>query len=361
MKKRIGFIARGLSNNGVKQFIVNVLKEWNKQVPDNVKIIVFTDEKEFTADYPNLEVIYIPNKNKLMWDLFTFPLEARKLNLDTVIYTKNVIPLTSLLFSWKKLIVVHDLGYLYPDLNAYKFWDTLYMKLMMGIGFRFADKIMAVSKFTKSEIIKFFKVPSSKIFVNYLGASDKYREIKDKRILNKIKEKYDLKLPFFFYVGSLSPRKNILRTLKAFNEVKNDIPHMFYLISSRSWNADQIYDYIEENLADRVRIIENVPEDDLVVIYNLAEALIYISLYEGFGLPIIEAYACNCNVITSNCSSCVEIGENKSIIINPRSIEEIKNSLKYLSAEEIKLKKINKNKKYQLIWRMTSEEILTNS
>ena len=225
-------------------------------------------------------------------------------------------------------MVVYDLGYLYPELNAYKFWDTLYMRLMMGVSFRVADKIMAISKFTKSEIIKFFNIPDEKIFVNYLGVSDRYKVIMDKKILNKVEKKYNLQLPFIFYVGSLSPRKNILRALKAFNKVKDDVPYMFYLISSRSWNAQEIYDYIDENLKDRVRIMENVSEDELIALYNMADTLIYPSLYEGFGLPIIEALATECQVITSSSSSCGEIGNNLAMLVDPKSVNELAKAMK---------------------------------
>lgn len=361
-KKNIGFIARGLTKNGVRQFIVNVLREWNKNKPDNVDLFIFTDEQKFADTYPNLNIVYIGTKNKLIWDYVSFPLKARKFNLDTVIYTKNVIPLTNLLYSWEKLVIVYDLGYLHPELNAYRFWDTLYMKLLMGISFKYADKIMAISKFTKSELIKFFNIPEEKIFVNYLGVNEKYKVIKNKKLLNEVQNRYNLKSPFVFYVGSLSPRKNILRALKAFNRVKDKIPHMFYLISSRSWDAQNIYDCIENHLKDRVRIIEDVPDKDLVAIYNLADALIYVSLYEGFGLPVLEALATGCRVITSKNTSCEEIGNLYVESVDMNAVNEISEA--YLNIlNEINAKRTVEGMKYSnnFKWEFTSNNLITQA
>jgi len=355
---RIGFIARGLTENGgVKKFITSVLAEWNSKPLRSATLLVFTDEQAFVHQYTNLQVIYIPNHLKLLWDFLLFPKVARKYKLNTVIYTKNIIPFTHLLFHWKKLVVAYDLGYLYPELGAYKFWDTLYMKTMMGASFRWADKIMAISNFTKSEIIKFFDIDSKKIFVNYLGVSSDYKKISNPRELERVTKKYQLERPFIFYVGSLSPRKNILRTVQAFEKIKDKIPHMFYLISSRNWGATAVYEYIDTYLSDRVKIIEGVPEKDLIVIYNLADALIFPSLYEGFGLPIIEANACGCKVVTSDSTSCSEIGAFATLIQPTDEATIYEGILTVLSQRPHTDKKRSESKTYS--WRSTALNLIT--
>lgn len=295
----------------------------------NTNLYVFTDDESYIHEYVNLKVVYIKNYNKLIWDYLLLPLSARRYELYSIVYTKNVIPFTHLFFSWKKISVAHDLGYFYKVLNAYKFWDTLYMTLAMRFSFVYADKIITVSNFTKQEIIKLFKIPEEKIVVNYHGVSTIYQTITDTNRLLHVRSRYNLQLPFIFYVGSLSPRKNILRALSAFNAIKSKIPHHFYLISSSSWNAEDIYVYIDKHLSDRVRIIENVSDNDLVMFYNQADALIYLSLYEGFGMPVLEALASGCPVLASENTPCMEIIEPNShlIPVNPLDLIEIKKGI----------------------------------
>jgi len=344
--KKIGFVARGLTNNGVKQFILNVLNHWDKST-DGKNVIVFTDELSFKDDYKNLQIIHIPKTNKLIWDNILFPIEAYKYALHSVIYTKNAIPPTNLILNLKKIIMIYDLGYFYPELKAYKFWDTIYMKLFLTISKHFFDKVLTISEFSKSEIIKILQIPSKKIFVTYLGVDKKFSDVTGKDETTAILEKHSIQKPYFFYVGSLSPRKNILKSLIAFNSIKNKIPQNFYIVSSRSWGDNEESEYIrQKKLENRVKIITGVSDADLVTIYQNASALVYPSLYEGFGLPIIEALASKCPVITSNTSSCVEIGAEFAYLVNPQDTEQLANAMmnvsgnreEYVSDKELRSK-----------------------
>lgn len=324
----LAIVARGLTKGGVGRFVESILSEWDIDSVNNATILVFTDEKLFIKKYPNLEIIYIPKAPKIIWDNILLLSKVFQYKPSSIIYTKNVIPLTHLLGRWKKNVIVYDLGYFYPKLNAYAKTDTLYMKLMMTLSLPFAHKIMSISKFTKSEIVKFTKVPSNKIEVIYLGVNEKFKKIKDKNELKKVKDKYELKMPFAFYAGSLSPRKNLLRLVKAFNKIKDNVPHTLYLVCGKKWNTEGVQEYILSNKLDkRVIILPFISESELLSFYSLADAFLYPSLYEGFGLPIIEAQACGCPVLTSSTTSCGEISSNAVIKCNPLSVNDISEKL----------------------------------
>jgi glycosyltransferase involved in cell wall biosynthesis len=360
-KKKIGIIARGLTNGGVTRFVNNILNEFD--LNENYHFYLFTDEKDYLNKYKNIKVVYIEKSNKIFWDYIKILFYFKKNKIDCMIYLKNIIPLTHLIFDFKKYNIIHDLGYFEKNLNAYKFWDTLYMKFLMKISCKISDKVLAVSEFTKKDIIEKLKVEYEKIKVTNEAVEDKFRVIKDWKKLEKIKKKYNLKQPFIFYCGAITPRKNVLRMLKSFNEVKNKIPHNFYLTGRAEWGGVEFTDYIEKNnLQKRVGKIGFVDEEDLPALYNLADIFLFPSLYEGFGLPILEAQACGCSVITSNISSMPEVANNENaILVDPYNEKEISQAiLKITQNKNFKEKIIGKGQENvaNFSWKKTASNIL---
>jgi len=314
------FIARGLSKNGVRSFIETDLTELNNK--EDKETIVITDDRSFEKQFSNLRVIYIKPCNKFTWDNLFLTKKLIELKAKKVIYTKNIIPFIHLLFSWEKVVYVLDLAFMYKNLHAYKFFDSLYMRIFFNSSIRGADKIVAISKFTKSEIINFFpKIDPKKIDVRYLLVNKIFKRISNKIEINNIIKKYGLKIPFIFYCGSISPRKNILNLLKAFNLVKNDISHDLYLLSSRNWNADNELNFLNKELKNRAKIIKNVSDEELAVFYSIADLFVYPSLYEGFGLPTKEAEACGCRVLTSNFGVMKEVVGGKTRLVDTKDIK----------------------------------------
>jgi glycosyltransferase involved in cell wall biosynthesis len=360
-RKKIGIIARGLTKGGVTRVINNLLREFDSN-KDHI-FYLFTDEKDYLNKFKNIKVVHIKKTNKIFWDYFKIFPYFKKNKIDCMIYPKNIIPLTHLFFRFKKYNIVHDLGHFEKNLNAYKFWDNLYMKSLMGLSCKISDKILAVSEFTKNEIIKKLKIKNKKIIVISEAVEDNFKVIKDQKKLEKIKKKYKLKQPFIFYCGSISPRKNVLRMLKSFNKIKDEIPHNFYLTGRAEWGGVEFADYIEKNnLQKRVRKIGFVDEEDLPVLYNLADIFLFPSLYEGFGLPILEAQVCGCPVITSNISSMPEVAKNdNAILVDPYNEKEISQAiLKIVKNRDFKEKIIKKGQENvaNFSWEKTADRIL---
>ena len=184
-------------------------------------------------------------------------------------------------------------------------------------------------------------VPNKSVVVVYEGVDELFRPQKDDKIIRRVLEKYDVKRPFMFYCGSLSPRKNILRILIAFNEIKNKIPHNIFIAGDKSWNENKVREYIKEKLPQRVFMTGLLSDEELRCFYSSADLYLYPSLYEGFGLPILEAQACGCPVITSNRSSCPEIAGSGAVIVDPEDIKAIETAIvNVLNSIELKKKLI---------------------
>lgn len=191
------------------------------------------------------------------------------------------------------------------------------------------DGVITDSEASKKDIVKYLKFPSEKVFPVYLAQSEKFKVITDKDKLKRIKEKYSLPEKFALFVGNVNFNKNLLNQTQACIEAGLD----FCLIGSSFEKKDDLnhpelksfkkfLEKYEKN--PLVHILGFVEEEDLVAILNLAEISMFASVYEGFGLPILEAQACGVPVITANVSSMPEVAGEGAIFVNPGKVEEIK-------------------------------------
>ncbi len=312
--KKIAIIARGLAPGGVRRYVFNILKEFEKSDKDCEFFIIYNQRELFKNKFKNFEKIYLKGKNKLIWDYIKFRIMARKFDFD------------------------------------------VFLKLSCKIS----DKIISVSDFTKKELVKKLFIDKNRIEVVYGAVNEKFESTGNKEVIRKkIKEKFNIDKPFLFYPGSLTSRKNILRLLKAFNNVEKEIPHYLCLTGNKSSVSKK--KYIDANLKNKVKILGEVIDKNLIALYNMAELCLYPSLYEGFGLPILEAQACGCPVLTSNITSCPEVAGEGAHLVDPYSIKEIEQGiLKIINNNEYKDKLIRKGYKNidRFSWRKSSEEIL---
>ena len=204
-----------------------------------------------------------------------------------------------------------------------------------------------------------FKIDSEKIKAIQLSANEKFKIINKNLSEKKIKEKYVIKKPFFIFVSTIEPRKNLERIIKAFKIFKEKNPEYNLLIMGRyGWKSKKTIEIIKRDKS--IIHLNNVPDEDLIYFYNLAECLLYPSLYEGFGLPVLEAMRCGCPVITSNTSSMPEVGGNAVILVNPRSIIEIKNSMEKIKNKSLRenLIKLGLKRSKDFSWKKCAKETL---
>ncbi len=244
----------------------------------------------------------------------------------------------------KTVVTVHDLGAEYlPGMHQLK--QRLYLGLMQKYQLRTATKIISVSNATKQDLIKKLNIPPVIIQVIHEGYDEKlYRKLPIDIIIDRLRQ-YNLQpQKYFLFVGTVQPRKNLERVIQAFAlDPRSGGDDKLIIAGSKGWLSDEIYQLPKKlGIEDSVKFLGFVPDEDLLSLYGGAIAFVYPSLFEGFGLPILEAQACGCPVITSNISSMPEISGDGAILVDPYSVEEIAEAMISIKQQAVGSKLIKK-------------------
>lgn len=233
----------------------------------------------------------------------------------------------------KTIAVVHDMAYrTYPETVRGKTKKIL--ERAMEKSCQRADKIITISEFSKKEILKYFSIPESKIEVVPWGVETKvYHDRYSADNIENVKNHYAISGDYILYLGTIEPRKNIERLIRAYsllNEKDPGVP-ILVLAGQKGWYYDEIFGAIEElHLEEKVKFLGYVPEADVPVLLCGAKMFVFPSLYEGFGLPPLEAMACGTPVVTSDAASLPEIAKDAAVLVDPFSIESIANGMDML-------------------------------
>lgn len=271
------------------------------------------------------------------------PVEVFTGLVDLYHATDFVLPPT--LPSTKTILTVHDLSFVRvpetasPALKAY-------LDKAVPRSVAKADHILADSQATKDDLIELYATSSDKISVLLSGVDSRFQIVNDIEQFETIKRKFQLPdKRYILSVGTVQPRKNYSRIVRALSFVrKQGIDCHYAIVGGKGWMEDEMYETIEnENMADFVHLLGFVDDSDLPAIYTNAECLVITSLYEGFGLPILEAMACGAPVITSNLSSLPEVAGEAGILVNPLDQAEINSALyDLLSSTELRTELVTK-------------------
>jgi glycosyltransferase involved in cell wall biosynthesis len=286
-------------------------------------VYAFYNDRTVESSLDTCRAVYVSGKNRLLWDYVSFPVAARRYPIDCIIYPVMTIPVSHVaLLATRRVNVVHDLAYFDAELNAYPFLDTVYHRTLLGISCRIADRTIADSASTKCDLQNIVGLDDESISIIHLGIDDGFRPL-EPSAANNIVSNLGFRKPYLFYCGTLSPRKNILRLLQALKSLEPDIPHCLYLAGGISWNDEEVRDYWKRELPTRVAHIGHLTELQLRAAYSAADLFVYPSLFEGFGLPILEAQACGCPVLTSTLKSCPEVAGSGAHFVDAYSVQSI--------------------------------------
>jgi len=240
----------------------------------------------------------------------------------------------------------------------------MYLRTLLPKSIKNADMIIAVSENTKKDIINCFNISSDKIQVVYEGVDDFFKIINDKGRLEQVRKKYNISKDFILNVSMITPRKNLITLIKAFKLLRDskNIKCQLVIAGGKGWWYEDVFKTVSAlRLEDEVIFTGYVPDEDLLYLYNAATLFAYPSLYEGFGLPILEAMSCGCPVVASNVSSIPEVCEDAALMINPKDVEELSQAMYKLiiegSLRQMLIKKGLERVK-QFSWRKTAEQTL---
>ncbi|MFA5776827.1 MAG: glycosyltransferase family 1 protein [Parcubacteria group bacterium] len=274
--------------------------------------------------------------NKFLWNLWTLPNYLRKNPVDAY-HTQYITPF----FVSKKIKIIthiHDVSFLaFPEFI--KKSDLFFLKVLIPMSIKRADKVIAVSEFTKKEIIKYYQTDSEKIKVVYNAVSEDFlKSDYSGNELFAIRKKYNLPEEYILYIGTLQPRKNIPMLIRAFAEVKKRMPEI-KLVLAGNRNAHNFDKRIDEeiarlNLSDGIIFSGFVEEEDKSALFLLAKVFVFPSLYEGFGIPILEAISRKISVLASDIPVHREIAEDGALYFNSESIDEMQEKLYNILADE---------------------------
>ncbi|OQA35368.1 MAG: Mannosylfructose-phosphate synthase [Parcubacteria group bacterium ADurb.Bin326] len=298
---------------------------------------------------------YLWTQIRLWWELWRNP-------PDVLLVPAHTIPFLPLPKKTRIMVTVHDVGFkrspqLYKPIQVW--YHDLTMRRIKGR----ADVIITISEFSKQEIIELYQVDEKKIKVIYLGFDvNKFFVQSPSETNQKILEKYNVASPYLLYIGRLEKKKNIANMIAAFALAKESQPDLkLVLAGSAGHQFDDIKKIIDDNkLENEVVITGYVEQADLPVIYNQAEIFLFPTLYEGFGLPILESMASGVPVLTSNFAPHTEVGGEAAYYADPHSPQSLADGIiKILEDSDLKqsLKDKGLVRAKEFSWRRTAEEI----
>ncbi|HYM11015.1 MAG TPA: glycosyltransferase family 1 protein [Bryobacterales bacterium] len=224
------------------------------------------------------------------------------------------------------VVTVHDISFIeHPEyFPAGRAWQ---LRLSTSNTLRRASRILTISEFSRQRIARGFGIDPDDITVTPLAAQDHFRPLDRAAAAHRIGERYGIRRPYILTVGDLQPRKNQISLIRAFREllqVEPQLPHLLVLAGKDTWFAPRVREEVQRSGLDgRVVLPGFVAEEDLAPLYNAADLFVFPSLYEGFGLPAIEAMACGRPVVCSSSGSLPEVVDRAAILIDPHSIGDL--------------------------------------
>ncbi|MFY9637852.1 MAG: glycosyltransferase family 1 protein [Methanobacterium sp.] len=348
---------------GVDNYIYNLIKNMIKMgKSDQISLIHY--KKTNDPIYSKVNDIIIPKMPLKLTNPIGIPRAVKNAHIDILhlpIHWYTQISPFFLNRKVKKVLTIHDLTpILFPEMHTrdtVRTWNST-----LNLIKNRTDSIISDSLNTKNDCIELLNIPEERIKVIPLAADEIYKPMENKEMIKEyLKKRYNVDIPFILFVGTLEKRKNVPLLIKAFNEFKGyGSNHKLVIVGGKGWKYTEIFDLIKSfKLKDDVIFTDYVPDNDLVKFYNIADLFVYPSLYEGFGLPPLEAMACGCPVITSNISSLPEVVGDAGLMIDPNDVESLTESMhEILTNEGLKENYIKKSleRAKMFSWKKTAEE-----
>lgn len=327
---RIGYLTYGLdrSPTGIGRYSVELLKALC-QLPGCSEIILLTTEKSDAFElWSNFEHHALPGCRMLpsLLTLGNAALSAaiKRYRLDLVHDPNGIAPFLGPGFGAKRIVTIHDaFAYVYPE--RHNRLDNWRYRYLLPKSAQRSDLVLTDSHHSARDIARYLHLPQTKIKPIPCAVSPAFSRVGDGPIRQSVLNRYQISLPYLLYVGGINSRKNIKGLFEAFSQVREHFPDLKLVIAGkRQWQTAEIDATFERlDLIKAIQFTGYVAEVDLPALYSAAEAFVFPSLYEGFGLPPLEAMACGTPVVTSNVSSLPEVVGDAALLINPSNVGEI--------------------------------------
>ena len=333
---KIAIDIRRMTEFGVGTYIRNVVRTLGRLDRENKYLLLGPPAKveEIGPLPPNFLTVPLSSPERSVQGYREFRTALKRLNCD-LLHVPNPFSIPRVL-PCPYVLTVHDLlDHMAPAREQNGFWRSLHFQLTRRV-LRGAARIVAVSNFTRNDIEKLFEVPPGRIEVIYNAIDERFlrghASAADREL---IAQRYQVSYPFLLYAGRVSTHKNVARMIEAFSALKTELerdrtyPDLKLIIigDDLSGNPDLRRTVVRSGMQNDVRFLGFVPIEVLRIFYDAAKVFVFPSLYEGFGLPPLEAMAHGTPVVTSNVSSLPEVVEQAAVLVNPENVFEIMRAL----------------------------------
>lgn len=314
---KVAIDMRALPRTGIGNYSQALLEGLPKLFPAIIKTLSVSDEVIISRQKRRG---YLDRLRGLWWEQQKLPDVLHENQVDILHNPMNHgLPIKQVC---KSVVTIHDvIPLVYREQYLKTFVERTYYNLALKVAITRSSMIITDSVFSMNEIIKYLDVPIEKLRVIPLACGDEFKPVQDMNRLKMIKEKFGLRRPFVLTIGGNEPRKNVARLISIFEGISEKY-NLDLVVVGGNWRGIAFSREIEA--ANNVYFLGSIEQEDLVTLYSFAELFVFPSMYEGFGLPVLEAMACGAPVAASNTSSIPEVAGDAAFLFDPRDQEDMK-------------------------------------
>lgn len=357
---RIGIMLRSLDEKyGIGIYTRNILNYLLKNYPEHTFCLFYRnpDHLGLYKHLPQVEEFLISAPHKILWDQWAIPRAARTANVDILFHTKFTVPFRA---HCPTVMVLHGANWFYHP-EFYGKFDMMYVRTMMPRYCHHADALVSISERTTNDFVNLLKVDRNKIHTIHHGVNPMFQPIKDTDKLQLIREKYALPENFLLTVGRFSPRKNFNGIFQAYQKSRSNEKIHLVVVGDDREKYESVVDIAGSGIANQIHFPGYVPQEDLPAFYSLAKAFLFPTIFEDFGIPLLEAMACGCPIVAANTAAIPEVTNGAAILAAPHDIEALATGIdRLIEVESFRQKLINLGleRAAQFDWNIAAEKTL---
>jgi glycosyltransferase involved in cell wall biosynthesis len=292
-------------------------------------LVVFTTKESTQLDSLSVTRVRAPLRTqneylRAFWEQALVPSQVRHSRIEVFHSPNYILPLA---LRCPTVVTVHDLAFLDSSLHTTK--TRIYLSVLTAAAVRKADAVICVSEYTRDRLVEWLPSLDTRIRVIGEGVAAQFVPAGGDEI-RSVRREWGLFRPYVLFVGTIEPRKNIARLIRAFRDAVSDgnLPHQLVLIGDRGWKNDEVWSLVRSTIVqDRIRYLGYVPDALLPAMYSGADVLAYLPTSEGFGLPPLEAMACGTAVLTSCAASLPAVVDDAAMLVDPNDDDAVAGGL----------------------------------
>lgn len=314
---RIAISARTLEypSGGPKEYLLGLVRAM--LACGGHELILYYPHKNHLGTFPETTEVVLPVRNRLAFDWVALPLALRRAKPDVAFFPSSNMPPG---IPCPAVTAMLDLGYFHPTLRMYKRADTLYMRRAIRYSARRAERLVAISEHTRADVLRLTSARPQRVSVTPLACDPIFRQPASPEALAAFRLEHGLERDFILYAGNISPRKNLPTLLAAFAAAGKRLSCDLAVTGGYAWSEDFAAAVTRLGLTGRVRRLGHIAPHAMPLLYQNALALAFPSLFEGFGLPILEAQASRTPVVCARTTSLPEVAGAGALLVDPTDV-----------------------------------------